>query len=164
MRYDAFAVESCMTLDPLQMKLLSLVRCWVPNERPERRAFRCGWCGESLGNGAWHFLLRGGGYFTPVHLCGSCHQHKGVVQVELRPLLFDRSRFHPDFSRRAGAVLDRISERCDAEFVPGFHQFTCDQCRKVLPGGIAWHTWRNRNGVLMEYHFCDGCLIGISDL
>ena len=144
-----------------QWQLLAMVRKWTPSPTPEFRGFRCGQCGDELASEAWHHFLDGGGFLVPVHLCTNCHTSKNAAPVEILPPTFDLSSFQPELSPYTAATLDIISNAWKSNYPPfyGYRAFCCDCHGSELEteNGIAkaWHVWRNKNGVLIEYHLCN---------
>jgi hypothetical protein len=144
-----------------QLRLLAIVRSWTPDKEPEFRNFRCGVCQIILPFMAWHYLLHEGGFLTPVHLCGRCNGNRDGSRVEIPKLRFDRNNFHPQAFQNAIPILDRISGKWDPATYCGWKGFSCDACElpfELSPEGVrAWHVWRNKDGTLTEYHFCQIC-------
>ncbi|MDE2019528.1 MAG: hypothetical protein KGJ13_04225 [Patescibacteria group bacterium] len=150
-----------------QIRLQEIVSRWEPHAEAEFRGFRCGRCDEPLLEGAYHHLLDSSGYLVWVHLCGHCDRTfktEPDSELEIVPGI-SREHFHPFFSKYAETVLDRIAARWNPAARTGFGEFTCDLCGAPLSTmrdrhpnfptmARGWHVWRNKNGVLIEYHFC----------
>lgn len=51
---------------------MKIVKSWNINMNPEYRGFRCANCQKYIKK-AWHYLLSGGYFNTPVHFCANCN-------------------------------------------------------------------------------------------
>lgn len=145
-----------------QSVLKNIVESWNISEIPEYRGFRCALCQKYLTRGAWHHWLHEDGYLTPVHFCDTCEKATdGVLAEEAAMNAVDRNSSGMKFSESAERMLEEMSARWNVRAPAVFKEFTCDRCGKPLEGAKGYHLWRNKKGVLTEYHLHRDCAKGI---
>lgn len=68
--------------------LVSIVKSWRINLKPEYRGFRCADCQKYI-RGAWHHQLDSEGYKVEVHFCKSCQEKPGLSKTKFKSFTCD---------------------------------------------------------------------------
>ena len=136
--------------------LLSVVRTWKINPKPEYRGFRCASCQRYLYS-SWHHWLNSGGYKIPVHLCQSCEKKScaGKLKNRLPRRTVVRSRFYTNLPKKVKTRLKAIVRSWRLPKKAVRKRFSCDTCRTHLHR--AYHVGTNVGRNLVETHFCKRC-------
>lgn len=71
--------------------LLSIVKTWKVNPKPEYRGFRCADCQKYIRK-AWHHFLDYGGYKVPVHFCNACQKKLGSKEPKFKSFTCDKCK------------------------------------------------------------------------
>lgn len=139
-----------------QKTLLTIVKNWRINLRPEFRGFRCAVCQEYV-EAAWHYWLAICGFITSVHFCNTCNQKLKTNQLELKNSKTEKSITKIQYGKNLENKLREIRETWQTKEPPKFKEFTCDKCMNPLPNAQGYHAWFSGDGLISEFHFDRKC-------
>jgi RNase P subunit RPR2 len=138
-----------------QQTLLSIVKTWDIQPKPEYRGFRCANCQKYM-HKAWYYWLTSGGFIGPVHFCQDCKQKFDAGKIQNTKPQFNFMASHArEYQRSVQNELDDAIKKWDLNAEPIYKIFTCDKCNRNMTK--AWHIWTRDKKNLIEVHFCKEC-------